>query len=239
MIKIAEYAPNQNKQSLMQTPGTENHRLPIDRWFYTALAALFLITAIVGFGPNSASILAGSLPMPPLTVHIHAFVMTAWLVLLLTQASLIARRKRRLHQKLGLTSLLLAPAMVVMMVILAFSHFPDGPQGTAVIVIQSRRIGLFVGFFLWAMLVRKTDKESHKRAQFWATVVLLDAALFRMPWLYASGETNVPLAQMYQLCLMAPALAYDLLRFGKIHKVHWFGAGLMLLTTALAGALWP
>lgn len=237
MIKIAEYAANQNKQSPMQTPGTENPASPIDRWFYTALAALFLITAIVGFGPNSASILAGDLPMPPMTVHIHAFVMTAWLILLLTQASLIARRKHLMHQRLGLTSLVLAPAIVVMMLILAFSHFPGGPQGEAIIVIQSRRIGLFAGFFLWAMLARKTDKQTHKRAQFWATVVLLDAAFFRMPWLYASGETNIPLAQMYQLCLMAPALAYDLLRFGKIHKVHWIGVGLLLGTTALASAL--
>lgn len=78
---------------------------------------------VVGFAPRSAAILAGILPNPPLSVHVHAALMSLWLVLLLVQGSLIAGRNRRLHATLGLGSLVLVPLIVTSMVLAALDTY--------------------------------------------------------------------------------------------------------------------
>ena len=59
----------------------------IDRGFYAFMAFIFVVTAAVGFGPNSIAILNGTNTNPPLTSHLHAFAMASWLILLATQAT--------------------------------------------------------------------------------------------------------------------------------------------------------
>ena len=68
---------------------------------HTVTVALFVATAVLGFGPRSAMIVAGTMPMPPLAVHVHAFLNTAWLALLAVQAGLIAGGRPQLHRTLG------------------------------------------------------------------------------------------------------------------------------------------
>ena len=80
-----------------------------ERQIYVLTAALFVTVAVVGFTPRSVRILSGSMANPPLIVHVHAALMVAWLLLLLTQASLMRIGQRRLHQTLGLASFALAP----------------------------------------------------------------------------------------------------------------------------------
>ena len=79
---------------------------------HTVTVALFVATAVIGFAPRSASILSGTMPMPPLAVHVHAFLMTAWIGLLAVQTGLVAAGKRQLHRTLGLASFVLAPALL-------------------------------------------------------------------------------------------------------------------------------
>jgi hypothetical protein len=55
-------------------------------------------------------------PDVALIVHVHAALMTAWLILLLAQTASMSMGRRRLHVQLGLFSLALAPAMVVAMI---------------------------------------------------------------------------------------------------------------------------
>lgn len=210
----------------------------VDRWFHPALALLFLITAVAGFGPNSVGVLTGRLESPPLLVHVHAAVMTGWLLLLLTQPLLVATGNRRRHRQLGLATIALVPMMVATMVMLAIPTLAAGPHSSAIAVVQARRLLLFAGFFGWALRARRTDPTTHRRAMFWATVVLLDAAFFRMGWLPTLGTDNLAIPQMYQLALMAPAMAFDLWKLGTIHRVHVVGFALMLATTIVAGVLW-
>ena len=82
------------------------------RRFYAAMALLLFAIAFFGFLPNSHAILTGQRENPPLIVHVHAAAMLAWLVLLLTQSTLMAAQKRALHFRLGLAALGLAPIII-------------------------------------------------------------------------------------------------------------------------------
>ena len=214
-----------------------------DRWFYLFLALLFVATAVTGFAPNSVAILSGDLLNPPLVVHLHAATMAAWLVLLLTQASLMAVGRKQWHFTLGLASFALAPLLVIMMIWVAIARFNSDYHGTALFFIQFRRAALFSVFFVWAIAVRINDPESHKRLVFLATLVLLDAALLRMPWLptFASQnftDDNIIHSHSWQLLLLVPALMYDYFRLGQVHPVHKVGLGLLIVTAMIASLLW-
>jgi len=213
-------------------------RTGASRWFYASLALLFLATAVIGFGPNSYGIVTGRLEMPPLLIHVHAAVMFSWLLLLLAQASLVATHQSRLHAQLGRVSFFLVPVMILVMATLAITTFEIGTTSNGIAIVQVRRLTLFTAFYLWAIRARRSDPESHKRMQFWATLVLLDAAVLRMPWLPNLGIQNIAVAHTYLLLLMAPAFVYDLHRFGRIHRTHWIALALMIATTVVASALW-
>src|SRR5262245_32459777 len=88
----------------------------IDRWIYVFMAVWFIAIVFTGFIPSSlnkiALVEAGQRAPFPLALHFHAVLMGSFLLLLLAQASLVATGRKALHQKLGVASLVLVPALV-------------------------------------------------------------------------------------------------------------------------------
>lgn len=219
-------------------------RSAVDRWIYVFIAALFFATAVVGFGPNSAAILANELPNPPLVVHAHAAMMTAWLGLLLTQATLVATGRRSWHRSLGVVSFVLAPCMVAGMVAVMIWRQREmadigllGPASNIVLA-QGRSILYFTLFFLWAAVARRHDLETHKRMMVLATVVLLPASFGRMTWLPTTAPESYDALHGYMLLLLAPTLAYDLVRLGRLHRAYAVGLLLLLPWMVATHFLW-
>ncbi len=232
-----------------------------DRLFYVFMAGLFVVVAAIGFAPQSIAILSGEAPSPPAVVHVHASFMASWLLLLLTQTSLMATGRRRLHQALGVVSFVLAPLMLLLMLVLTFGlyyvFFTAGPEALGTppplevaargvafsLFVQGRAALLFAIFYVWAVRARRTDPETHKRMMLLATFAVIDAALGRMAWLPGghtgtSGEVSYAVVNAYQLLLLAPAIAYDVVRFGRVHKAYWIGIGLFLPFMIAIHVLW-
>ena len=99
-------------------------RTNYERKFFSAMAALILISVFVGFAPTFflrgivkiPSIQRGfmSIAQPlPLLVVIHGAIYTSWILLLITQTSLIAAHRVRLHRRLGLAGFGLACLVVL------------------------------------------------------------------------------------------------------------------------------
>jgi hypothetical protein len=139
------------------------------------MAALFVIVAVAGFGPRSVAILTGASPVPPLLIHVHAALMAAWLLLFLTQTSLIATGRPRLHRTLGVVSFVPAPAVFVVMSALvvisyltltASSSAPTAGFDTTaravafVLFVMGRAAVLFGIFYLSAVLTRRGARDS-------------------------------------------------------------------------------
>jgi hypothetical protein len=215
-----------------------------DRWIYVFMAGLFLVTAVVGFAPRSAAILAGERPNPPLVVHIHAALMVSWLVLLLAQTTLAATGRGRLHRTLGLASVALAPAVVAAMIAITIWRFGERVElgqmmaGANILLAQGRSIFCFSLFYAWAILVRGRDSETHKRMMILATLTLLTAAITRITWLPTTMPASYDAVHGYMLLLLVPALAYDIARRGRPHAAYLIGLGLLLPWMIATRLLW-
>jgi hypothetical protein len=228
-------------------------KLPLaDRWMFFFMAALFVVTALTGFIPSSmeklAAIDAGGRPPFPPILHIHALLMGTWLLLLLTQAGLVATDRRALHQKLGIAAMIVAPAMVVTGFLLVPGNYraiaalaaapPPGADPatftqlkaflTNLALLQFRAGILFTIFVALAFAYRKSDPGTHKRLMILATVVPLPAAIDRINWIPHSVPESPMSPDLYVLLWIAPMFIYDLIRHKRIQRAYviWFAISL-------------
>jgi hypothetical protein len=237
----------------------------VDRWMFVFMAALFFVTALAGFVPDSVKkldmIAASARPAFPVILHIHALMMGAWLSLLLMQSGLMASGNRKLHMKLGVASLILAPAIVITGAILVPTIYAQyweaaslatGAERAAFeadLVIKGNLtlrnlVGavLFPLFVVLALRARLSDPAFHKRMMFLATVVPLPAAIARLTWLPSTMPGNPLSLDLFTLAWIAPMFLWDLARHRKVHRVYivWFACWLppTLLVYAFWGTDW-
>jgi hypothetical protein len=114
--------------------------------------------------------------------------------------------------------------------------------------IMARAALLFGLFFAWAVAVRKSAPQTHKRMMVLATFVVIDAAIARVPWLPGAFLrdggidrgflTGYDLTHLYQLLLLAPALIHDFVRFRAVHWAYVLGLGLFLTSALAAHFAW-
>jgi len=99
-----------------------------------------------------------------------------------------------------------------------------------VLFLQVRFFIMFPALLIWALAARSRDPETHKRVMILATVMPLGAAFGRMDWIPGNDlfVTN-DVASALEFVALAPALIYDLVRFGRVHRAYVIGV-------ALAGA---
>jgi hypothetical protein len=236
-----------------------------DRWIFVFMAALFFVTSLAGFIPDSVKkldmVAASARPAFPAILHVHALLMGAWLSLLLVQSSLMASGNRTLHMKLGVAALILAPAIVITGAILVptvygqyweAASFATGAERAGFevdLVIKGNLIlrnlvggVLFPLFVVLALRARLSDSGFHKRMMFLATVVPLPAAFARLTWLPSSMPDSPVLLDLFTLVWIAPMFVWDLVRQRKVHRAYivWFACWLppTLLVYVFWGTDW-
>jgi hypothetical protein len=240
----AEAAVSSNVGSLPAARGVATpSNVAVDRWFFAAMAALFVVTVLVGFVPSSvekvAAVQAGQRAAFSPVLHAHAVMMGAWLLLLLTQTLLVSSGRVAVHRRLGVLSFVLAPAVVLVMILqtrtpwLEIMAIPPGAVDANVLadtkaivanilLEQIRCVVLFSLFFGWAVGVRRTDFEMHKRMMLLATLMPLSAAIDRIAqrWLPTTLPTGYEAEYGYLLLWLAPLLIYDVIRYGRVHRAY-------------------
>ena len=207
----------------------------VDRRFYFFMTVWLAALAIAGFAPKSIGILVGSVPVPPPLAHLHAFAMVSWLLLLVAQAGLVNAGRRDLHMRLGLVSVGLVPAILVLgaiSTVVAYYgavKFGAGAIVANVLFLQLRFFIMFPTLMIWALAVRTRDPETHKRVMILTTAALLGAAFGRMTWIPGNNllVTN-DVASSLELVALAPAYIYDFVRFGRLHRAYVIGLALAL-----------
>lgn len=214
-----------------------------DRVFYSGMAIAMALTVFAGFAPSyylrwladgTATTVSGR-PLSPL-VHLHGAVFTAWVVLFVVQTALVARRRVRLHRRLGIAGAVLAAVMIVvgMTTAIAGARVGAGPPGVdplVFLVVPFFDILLFAGFVTAAIVTRR-DKEAHKRLMLLAYVCLMAAPVARLPGVLSLGPLG-----FFGLALVFVVLgiAYDLISRRRVHKVYVWGG--LLLAAAAPGRL--
>ena len=233
----------------------------VDRWIYVFTAASFIVIVLAGFIPSSlakvAAVQAGERPPFPLVMHMHAVLMGSFLLLLLAQTTLAAVGRCDLHRRLGLLAMVIAPALVVVGLILVptmywetWSAAQSAPPGVQErlqerlatsenIKLLQLRIGLLFPLLLFIGLrARGRDAGLHKRMMILATAMTLPAGIDRIPWLPSTLPASPLAPDLYTLLAISPMLTWDLLRNRSVHKAYWIWLGLSLPLSALVHGLW-
>ena len=214
-------------------------RWTAERRFFTVMTLAMLVAVYVGFARSFfLRPLFPEWPAPAEPVfYVHGAFFTAWMVLLVTQALLVATRRVDIHRKLGLAGVAIAAGMVVLGLLgsLVAANRPTGFNGVPVPPLQFLVVPLFdlVFFTLFFSLAiaRRSDAQSHKRLMLLATISMLGAAFARWPYLWQNPNPFVfyGLADLFIVALAV----WDFRTRGGLHPVtRWGGLALILSVPA-------
>ena len=204
-----------------------------DRYFYLIMSLVIVGVVVYGFSHTINGNLIHPAYPRPLVLYFHAAIFTGWLVLLMTQSTLIRVRNVKLHRKLGLSAISLAIAIPVIGIVtgVAMARFntqhgsADAPQFLIVPVYDMVVFTIAVGL----AIVWRKKPEYHRRLMLLAACALTIAAFNRFPssivpdnWGYAAVDA-----------LILICIARDLFVTRRVHPVYLYGLPLMILGQAL------
>lgn len=221
-------------------------RLTKERLFYCGMALLITFSAVIGFGPSW--FLRGTMPSPrplhPLAplVIIHATAFTAWMALFITQAGLISARQHKLHMRLGMATVGLAAAMVVLGLLTAARQAMLGSGPPSVPPLTWFAVPFF-DMAVFSSLVAggyayRRDPQAHKRLMLCATCLMLQPSVGRMPFFPTDTIFGQELSTFVAFLLATPLLAWDLTQRARIHWATMVGLGLLAGEQAVRLAIW-
>ena len=209
-----------------------------DRLFYSGMAIAMLLTVIGGFAPtyylrffsnNEWTTLSGG--RFTRLVHLHGALFTAWIGLFVVQTSLIAGRRVRLHRRLGVAGATLAAIMVPVGALTAVIQATRGAAPAGVDPLSFLAVPLFdmvmFGSFVTMAIVRRRDREAHKRLMLLAYFSIVTAAVARLP-----GVITLGAAGFFGLGFVFPvaAVLYDYISRGRVHPVFAWGVSALAIS---------
>jgi len=193
--------------------------------FFSGMAIVILGVVFRGFARTY--FLAGVFhaPLPNLLIHIHGAAFSSWILLFITQTSLVTAGRVDIHRRLGIAGFLLACAMVTLGVLaatnaLARNVAPPGKDAQTFYAVPMLDMVLFATLVFFAFRAR-FQPATHKRIILIATIGLTDAALARWPIIHR----NLNEAFLFSYILLLFLVAYDLWSTRRIHRATlWAGA---------------
>ncbi|HTH02973.1 MAG TPA: hypothetical protein VL882_22020 [Vicinamibacterales bacterium] len=216
-----------------------------DRRMFLVAAILFPLLVLAGFARTYY--LRGLFdvpPLPSLVVHLHGLMMTAWVLLFVTQVWLISSKRVRVHQRLGYTGIWLAalilPVGFVTAARAAKYGSPSTPPGVSQLgfmIVPLFDLVMFTIFFGAAIYLRKRPTE-HKRLMLLTAINFIPPAIARIP--IASLQAAGPLWFFgFPTALALVCLGLDTWRYGKMNRVFVVGIALLVASYVARLALMP
>ena len=208
-----------------------NAHISTERLFFSSMTVLIFAAVFYGFGSEYVRFRADYFPFPSLLVYIHAALFFSWMLLLLTQASLVSAGQVAWHRRLGIAGFVLLccmPIVGALTVTAAVAHnrFPPGFDGPWVFYYDSiASLLAFAGLTYFALRHRNAP-QTHKRLILLATLVIGEAGIFRWPehWIHEMPH-GVTMVTYFFLLLI---VVYDFFSRGRIHPATLWG-GLFLI----------
>jgi hypothetical protein len=227
----------------MATAVLDNPKIPVkfapalpgrrfDHFFFSAMALLMLATVFLGFARSYYLAGVFHAPLPSLIIHLHGAVFSCWILLLITQTSLVSAGRVDIHRLLGIAGFFLACLMVILGVLAATDSLvreagPAGRDPKVFYIIPLTDMLIFATLIFFAFRARRNPTE-HKRLVLVGTIALMIAAIAR--WPFAIVHRMPARAALFSYAFLAILVAYDLWSTRKVHRATiWAGAFLIFV----------
>jgi hypothetical protein len=203
-----------------------------DHVFFTSMALVMLVTVFVGFAHTYY--LAGLFraPLPSRIIQVHGAVFSCWILLLVTQTSLVSARRVDIHRRLGVVGFVLGSLMIVLGVLAATDALargaPAGRDPRMFYIVPLTDILMFAVGLYFAFRARK-DPPAHKRFLYIATIALLTPAIARLPFAFVYRKSSV--VALLAICYLLVLVVYDLWSMHRIHRATLWAS--LFLTVVL------
>jgi hypothetical protein len=219
-----------------------------ERRFFTWMSAAMGAVTFAGF--SRTYYLAGfhDAPIPVLTpvIHLHGALSTAWIVLLILQARLIANGRRDIHRRMGMAGLGVAAAILVTGIFIALHsqrrvHTLE-TAGTLAdpyvfLIFPFVSVGLFAAFVALG-IARRNRPDAHKRYMLLATSSLIVPALARLVTLVTQGAVpGVVGATVVVNVFLVAMVIHDFSTRGRLHPVTLWGGTVTVASEMLRFAI--
>ncbi len=169
-----------------------------DRRLFLWAGLLTVVIVLAGF--SRSYFFKGFFRAPPLSLflHVHAVVMTTWIVLFALQIGLIAAHHTTWHRRLGFWGIGLAALVVIMGLSATLiaaarevrAHADFANFQLSILALEATQLALFSGFFVAAILRRKVLAD-HKRLMLLAIFAMIPNPIVRIPEQTLSPIANI------------------------------------------------
>lgn len=216
-------------------------RRPTERNLYLIAAVMFPLLVLAGYF-KSYYFRAFFDSAPPLSgywVHIHAVVMSAWVLYFVSQVALIRSKNIKLHMTMGMAGVVLAVLAIVTGLAAAYKaqlidgRAPGGLNPHSFFLIPAGDMLLFAIFFAAAIYYRKRPAE-HKGLMLMTAINFLPPALARIP--VVPPEFTILWAFGLSSLIGVAVLVYQKSKHGKVNRI--FATALLMFIVALPLRIW-
>src|SRR5213594_1609664 len=219
-----------------ETVSTQRQSKSRERLFYIGMVVAIVITVFAGF--SRTFYLRPYFQTQPLIalLILHGVVFSSWIVLLVTQTTLVATKRTRTHMRLGVAGGLLASLMILIGTVTAIirAKGPSPIPGVNPLSFLTIPLGdmLVFAILVGAAFYFRRRAVAHKRLMLLATIALLPAAVERLPIGFI--EQGGPLV-FYGLAdlFIIPCLIYDIITRGRPHRATVLGGAFIVASHPL------
>jgi hypothetical protein len=207
-----------------------------DHRFFLTMAILGAITVFVGYFPSYyQKPLESVLPLAPSPVlaniiHIHAAVMSTYILFFVLQTALVSVNRKALHMTLGWASVILIPTMVTLGTVAVIYAAKAGHKGVWPDIETAAAINIFDGY-VYAILAAvaillRAKPQAHKRLMLYSLVCLIAPAIARSPAI-RFGPAGVAIV-VFAFLLAGPV--YDRITRRRIHPAYLWSLPFIIAT---------
>lgn len=216
--------------------GTSIDKRRAERIFYSAMSVAILITVFAGFSRTFyLRPYFHAQTLLPLLIA-HGIIFSAWFALFVTQTTLVAARRTRIHMRLGIAGGVLAGLMIIIGVYTAIvrakgpSPIPDvNPLSFLTIPLGDM---LVFGILIGAALYFRRRPDTHKRLMLLATIAILPAAVARLPIGFIQTGGPFLFFGLSDLFIL-PLVVFDIITRGRPHRATLLAGALIVISHPL------
>jgi hypothetical protein len=169
-------------------------------------------------------------------VHLHGLLFSLWVLLFMTQTSLVAVGRNDLHRRLGLLGVILAAGILVgTLTAIHGVGRASGPPGIDPLVwLAVPLFDLSVFTILVGAGLLRRDLQTHKRLMLIAMIGLMGPAVGRMQW---PGFLRAFVA-LLGFVLLVPLVMWDFKSRRRLHPATVLGGMLLISVQLIRIAVW-